>query len=166
MELKLEQIGLQHQDRLIAASILSKELHANWVSAPMTASAFSAQLKKYDNKSNLGYMVVNDQDQLVAWISITQIARGNFQSAYIGYCVFVPFEGKGLMRKALKMLMEKAFGELRLHRLEANIQPENKKSSDLIKAIGFRLEGYSQRYLKIEGLWRDHERYAITAEEF
>ncbi len=60
----------------------------------------------------------------------------------------------------------RAFGELGLHRLEANIQPDNAASIALVRKPGFRLEGYSPRYLKIAGRWRDHERWAILAEEW
>jgi ribosomal-protein-alanine N-acetyltransferase len=69
------------------------------------------------------------------------------------------------MRAGLELGLRFAFGPLGLHRLEANIQPGNESSVALVKGAGFRLEGYSPRYLKIAGRWRDHERWAILAED-
>jgi len=63
-------------------------------------------------------------------------------------------------------VVSRAFRQLRLHRLEANIQPDNEASRRLVKRLGFKLEGFSPRYLKIAGKWRDHERWAVTAENW
>jgi Acetyltransferase (GNAT) domain len=63
------------------------------------------------------------------------------------------------------IVVRHAFGALGLHRLEANIQPANRRSIRLVRRAGFRREGFSRRYLKIFGRWRDHERWAITAED-
>ena len=69
------------------------------------------------------------------------------------------------MREGLALLLKHAFGPLGLHRVEANIQPGNTASIALVKGAGFRLEGFSPRYLKVAGRWRDHERWAITVED-
>ena len=98
--------------------------------------------------------------------NISQIFYGHFRSAYLGYYAFAPFAGQGYMREGLQLVLRHAFGPLGLHRLEANIQPENAPSIALVAGAGFRLEGLSPRYLKIGGRWRDHERWAILAEEF
>jgi [ribosomal protein S5]-alanine N-acetyltransferase len=70
------------------------------------------------------------------------------------------------MTKGLGEVLINAFRSLRLHRLEANIQPGNVKSRKLVQRLGFKLEGYSPRYLKIAGKWRDHERWALTREDW
>ena len=70
------------------------------------------------------------------------------------------------MAEALQLAMRHAFRVLKLHRMEANIQPTNRPSIALVKRLGFRLEGYSRRYLKISGRWRDHERWAILREDW
>jgi len=103
---------------------------------------------------------------LVGCINLNEIVRGALQSAYLGYYAFSPNQGKGLMKKALTAVVSRSFGIHALHRLEANIQPANERSIGLVTSLGFRLEGYSPRYLKIDGEWRDHERYAITSEEW
>jgi ribosomal-protein-alanine N-acetyltransferase len=69
------------------------------------------------------------------------------------------------MSAGLDLVVERAFGELGLHRLEANIQPKNRRSIELVRRAGFRCEGLSRRYLQIAGRWRDHERWALTVEE-
>src|SRR6056297_1342170 len=83
-----------------------------------------------------------------------------------GYHAFLPWTGRGYMRAGMRKVITRAFRVHRLHRLEANIQPGNEPSRRLVGALGFRLEGYSPRYLKIRGRWRDHERWAITREEW
>lgn len=70
------------------------------------------------------------------------------------------------MKEGLSLVIHRAFEELGLHRVEANIQPENRASRALVRGLGFRLEGFSPRYLKILGRWRDHERWALTAEDW
>lgn len=70
------------------------------------------------------------------------------------------------MREGLALALDHAFGPLRLHRLEANIQPANEASRRLVERLGFRLEGSSPGYLKIRGRWREHERWAILREEW
>ena len=97
-------------------------------------------------------------------INLNEIVRGAFQSAYLGYYIGTPYAGQGYMMEALKLVIEYAFNELRLHRLEANIQPQNAASLALVKRCGFRKEGFSPRYLKIDGDWRDHERWAILVD--
>jgi [ribosomal protein S5]-alanine N-acetyltransferase len=108
----------------------------------------------------------NDTGAIAGVINISQIYRGPFQSAYLGFYAMEGHQGQGLMREALGLTLRVAFGQLRLHRLEANIQPANVRSVAVVKSLGFSLEGYSSRYLKIAGRWRDHERWAILREQF
>ena len=107
-----------------------------------------------------------DDDALAGVYNVSQIARGFFESAYLGYYAFAPTAGKGLMAEGLELVMRHCFRQLKLHRLEANIQPDNERSKRLVERAGFRYEGYSPRYLKIGGRWRDHERWAITREDW
>ena len=70
------------------------------------------------------------------------------------------------MRKGLSLVLSKCFEELGLHRLEANIQPENENSKKLVQRLGFTKEGFSRKYLRVDGDWRDHERWAILKEDW
>jgi len=164
--LVLEELCKQHKERLIRSSTLSKELHAEWVTTPSTPEEFESQLKRYDSGNNIGFVTTNESQELVAWISISEIVRGGFQSGYLGYCVFRPFDAQHMMSESLKLVISHAFDKLDLHRLEANIQPENIKSIRLVESLGFKLEGFSPSYLYINGEWKDHNRYAIISEEF
>jgi len=97
-------------------------------------------------------------------VNVSEIVGGAFRSGYLGYYAFVPHAGQGLLREGLALVIADAFRRLRLHRLEANIQPTNRASIRLVRGQGFTREGFSRRYLKIHGRWRDHERWAILAE--
>lgn len=107
-----------------------------------------------------------DDGAIVGSINLSQIYGGGFRSAYLGYYVGEQFAGRGYMSEALQLMLRYAFEELQLHRLEANIQPGNVASLALVKRAGFVREGYSRRYLKIGGRWRDHERWAILADDW
>jgi ribosomal-protein-alanine N-acetyltransferase len=114
--------------------------------------------------SDFGFLVRNrETGEIAGYIEITNIVRGPFQSAYLGFYVFKGFERQGYMKRALRTIVQRAWKALRLHRLEANIQPANAASIALVRSLGFQKEGYSPRYLKIGGRWRDHERWAIRA---
>ena len=84
----------------------------------------------------------------------------------MGYHVGAQYADKGYMTEALRLMLRYAFKYLKLHRLEANIQPANVASLALVRRAGFVREGFSRRYLKICGRWRDHERWAIIAEDW
>lgn len=99
-------------------------------------------------------------------LTVSEIVRRSFQSAYLGYGAVAAFAGQGYMTEALALVLRVAFAELRLHRLEANIQPANERSIALVRRCGFVLEGTSERYLKVAGRWRDHQRWAIRAEQW
>jgi len=153
-------------DVFVAAARRSRALHGPWTTAPDTDEAFAAYLERSarDRESCL-LVTQNDTEQLVGVYNISEIVRGAFQNAYLGYYAFVPHAGRGAMRGAMPLVFEHAFGQLGLHRLQANVQPDNLASRALLAATGWREEGFAPRYLHIDGAWRDHVMYAITAEE-
>jgi [ribosomal protein S5]-alanine N-acetyltransferase len=102
---------------------------------------------------------------VVGVINLMEIVLAIFQSAYLGYYGMARCAGSGLMTEAVRLGVAYGFGELGLHRLEANIQPDNARSIALVRRLGFRREGFSPRYLRIGGVWRDHERWALLADE-
>jgi ribosomal-protein-alanine N-acetyltransferase len=116
-----------------------------------------------ENKVGL-FLCLKKTNQIIGIINFNEIVRGALQSAYLGYYLFKDYEGKGYMFEGLKCAIVHGFKIINLHRLEANIQPNNLRSIKLVKSLGFKKEGFSPRYLKIKGRWRDHERWAILKE--
>lgn len=166
MNVEVFQPGEEHQSAFLAAVQRSESIFDNWVAPPNTPEKYAVYLRRYSADTHYSYLARVSDGTLVGCINLNEIVRGALQSAYLGYYAFHPNQGKGLMKEALSAVFSLAFGAHELHRLEANIQPGNMRSVGLIKSLGFRLEGYSPRYLKIDGEWRDHERYAITSEEW
>jgi ribosomal-protein-alanine N-acetyltransferase len=144
----------------------SRKLHPPWVSPPATPAAYRAYLRRLRRPTHVGYFIcLRGSGDLVGVVNISEIVRGAFRSGYLGYYAFTPYERRGLMTEGVSLVVGDAFRRLRLHRLEANIQPANTASIRLVRRLGFRREGYSPRYLKIRGRWRDHERWAVLADE-
>jgi len=130
-----------------------------------------ADFNAYVNRNKLddfrGFLICrNDTGAIAGVTNISQIFRGAFQSAYLGFYAMEGHQEQGLMREGLILTLAVAFRQLKLHRLEANIQPSNVRSANLVNSLGFRREGFSPRYLKIAGRWRDHDRWAILREQF
>jgi [ribosomal protein S5]-alanine N-acetyltransferase len=146
---------------------MSRPVLRPWVTPPASRAAFGAYLRRARRATERGFLVCRLEDRAIAGvINVSQIFLGNFRSAYLGYYAGAPFMGQGYMSEGLRLVLRHAFGALGLHRLEANIQPKNRASIRLVRRAGFRREGFSPRYLKIRGRWRDHERWAITGEAF
>jgi ribosomal-protein-alanine N-acetyltransferase len=157
----LEGLAPSSQTEYDAAVRRSRKLHAPWVSPP----PYKALLRRRKSSNQLHFLVrLGQTRELVGMVHVTEIVRGAMRSAYLGYCAFAPHERQGLMTQGLRLVIKRAFGPMRLHRVEANIQPGNRPSKRLVSALGFRREGYSPRYLKIRGRWRDHERWALLAD--
>jgi [ribosomal protein S5]-alanine N-acetyltransferase len=151
----------------IALNRASKRLHRGVVSPPTQPEEFHALLERCSRDDFVCFVVCRIEDGAIAGaINLSQIFRGGFQNAYLGYYSGAEFAGRGYMTEAIDLVLKYAFENLRLHRLEANIQPQNLASIAIVKRAGFVLEGYSRRYLKICGRWRDHERWAIIAEDW
>lgn len=142
----------------------SLALHHPWVSVPSTPAQFRSYIAHMSQPENKAFLVcAGGSGQIVGVINLTNVVLGVFRSGYLGYYAFSGFERQGYMHSGLRAVVRHAFTKLKLHRLEANIQPGNVASIALVKACGFTQEGYSPRYLKIGQRWRDHERWAILA---
>jgi ribosomal-protein-alanine N-acetyltransferase len=150
-----------------AAMRRSRRLHGRWVRMPETPAAYAEYLAKAADPRRAFYLArLRDGGDIVGFLNLGEIIRGSLQQAFLGYGGMAGHEGKGLMSEAVQLVLREAFGPLGLHRIEANIQPENRPSIVLAERNGFRREGFSPRYLKINGRWRDHERWALNAEQW
>jgi len=162
--IRLLRLSPVDEAEFIAAARRSRALHAPWVAPAATPATFDAYLARMSQPDQNAFTVRRiDTNALIGVITISNVVMGPFRSAYTGYYAFAPHAGQGYMREGLQAVVRHAFRVMKLHRLEANIQPGNRASIALAKACGFRKEGFSPRYLKIGGRWRDHERWAIVA---
>ncbi|WDS36268.1 GNAT family protein [Pseudoxanthomonas sp.] len=151
---------------LLVAHRASTALHHPWVSPCLEQAGFDAWFARTLGQDYVSLIAFEAVGHRVAGVfNCSQISRGNLQSAYLGYYACAPFAGTGLMGEAMPQVLAHLFDVVGLHRIEANIQPDNQRSIALARGAGFRLEGYSPRYLKIDGHWRDHERWALLADE-
>ena len=145
---------------VVALANASAELHQPWISPPLTAHMFKAYLRRCHRDDNEGLVVcLVGSEKIVGVININNIVRGSFLSASLGYYGSAKRQGLGYMTEALDLVVRFAFDDLGLHRIEANIQPCNHASRNLVKRCGFTLEGESEDFLYINGRWRDHERW-------
>jgi ribosomal-protein-alanine N-acetyltransferase len=157
---------LDDQDEFIACMRASRSLHRPWITnMPETATSYGTYLGRVEDPRAAPFIACRTEDgAIVGFLNISEIVRGPFKSAFLGYGGVAGHERQGYMTEALSLVLREAFTKLGLHRLEANIQPGNTASIALAKRCGFELEGFSPRYLKVGGRWRDHERWAIRAE--
>ena len=155
---------IHDEAKFLSATQKSVSLHHPWVKAPQTSEEFQAYIKRSQQDNQKSLLILKD-DQIAGVFNINEIVRGCFQNAFLGFYVISGFENQGVMSAGLKLVLKYCFEELKLHRIEANIQPENIRSINLVKKNKFRYEGFSPRYLKINDQWCGHEHWAMTYEE-
>jgi [ribosomal protein S5]-alanine N-acetyltransferase len=166
-ELHLTPPTEDRRDQVLDAMRRSRNLHRPWVYPPVTDAGYARWLERQATDEFEGFLILRrSDDQLVGMCNLSQIVREPLQGAYIGFGAVEGFAGRGYMRAGVGLVVGEAFGRLRLHRVEANVQPDNEASKGLVRALGFVREGFSERYLKVGGRWRDHERWALRAESW
>jgi len=155
------------QAEIVARNTASLALHRGWVTPPTDARTFAEWIVRCRQPNLQCFLVCRIDDGAIAGVfTLSQIVRRLFQSAYLGYYAEQPFAGQGYMAEGMQLVLRHTFITMKLHRVEANVQPENAASIALVKRSGFRLEGFSPRYLKIAGRWRDHQRWAMTIDDW
>ena len=132
-----------------------------------SAAGYRALLKRSRSPNRLvGFVCLRDTGELIGMVTLNEIVRGAFQSATMGYWIGREYARQGLMTEAVGLMLGHAFATLKLHRVEANMIPRNTPSRRLARASGMRYEGTAKRYLQIAGKWQDHQRWAITLEDW
>ncbi len=162
----IREIKKEDEELFIAAMQQSQSLHDPWLKAPLNSREFADYFNAYQQSNQKSFLVFEHSGNLVGVFNVSEIVRGVFQNAYLGFYGVADFTDQGYMSAGLKLVLANLFHELKLHRVEANIQPDNVKSIQLVKKNGFRYEGFSPRYLKINNEWRGHEHWAMTYEDF
>jgi len=157
----------ESSDDFLTLTTTSASFHHPWVYPAADARRFRAYLDRLERGNAVGFLVARREDDVVVGvININDIVLGGFRTGHLGYYGSAPYSRRGYMGAGLALVLDHAFTTLNLHRMEANIQPENEASLALVRSLGFRKEGFSLGYLKIGGEWRDHERWAILADEW
>lgn len=135
------------------------------VDLPPTFGAMVRSLKSEAKAGRTLPWVITYNGRFVGQLTIGGIALGSLRSAHAGYWVDQSFAGRGIVPTALALAIDYCFSTLRLHRMEINIRPENEASRRVVEKLGLRYEGLRERYLHIDGDWRDHLSYSVVTEE-
>jgi len=133
-----------------------------------TPTAYHAMRRAVARRARLGTSVpfaIRVEGRLAGQVTIDNIVRGALRSGYLGYWIDRRIAGRGMASLAVALVCDHAFGDVGLHRVQADIRPENLPSQRLVDRLGFRQEGLLRRYLDIDGDWRDHLGYALLAED-
>jgi [ribosomal protein S5]-alanine N-acetyltransferase len=136
---------------------------------PEDRHSFSARCSLRERERQLGTgfgFGIFVGNRLVGELTLSSIQRGPFQSGFIGYWVDEAMAGNGYVPEAVAVALAFAFEDLELHRVEIAIIPRNARSLRVVEKLGIRSEGVAERYLQINGVWEDHARFGITAEEW
>jgi len=147
----------------------SFQFHRKWIKLPTDFDAFDRYLSGFDGENSFCF-VVCDEDSIVGSVSLTHIEREPYDRGRLGYGVFEKYARMGYMSSGLEHVIDFAFRDLGLglglHRLEADVQLENVPSARLVKRMGFKSEGISRKLIQINGEYVDHERWALTSNEW
>jgi len=158
----IQRVTYADSQELIEFNLQNKHYHHPWVSPFTDQTGFKNWFSRCLTAAVVGLVVKEELSRkVVGIININEIVAGALQSGFLGFYGSSKMAGQGLMREGLQLAVKFAFQELGLHRLEANIQPGNTASIELVRRVGFQKEGFSPKYLFIDGAWRDHERWAI-----
>lgn len=133
-----------------------------------TPAAYRGMRRVVARRARLGTSVpfaLRVEGRLAGQITVDNIVRGALRSGYLGYWIDRGVAGRGMASLAVALVCDHVFGQVGLHRLQADIRPENLPSQRLVERLGFRREGLLRRYLDIDGDWRDHYGYALLAED-
>jgi ribosomal-protein-alanine N-acetyltransferase len=163
-QVTLRQLTAGDREEFTGRVTASTGLLRPWAVLPGTSAEFDAYLERFDGETAQCLLVcLRETGAIAGTISLTGISRGPYQRATVGYNAFLPHARQGHLSAGMGLAIRYAFDDLKLHRLEADIQPANRASLEFARKAGFRREGYSPGLVYIDGAWRDHERWAMTA---
>ena len=142
----------------------------SWPPDALSRASFRARIARYseDWRTDQAYnfFIFRLDEELLGGIGLSNLRRGVAETASLGYWVGEPFARQGYMTAALPLVLDFAFGQLRLHRVEAACLPSNIASRALLTKTGFQQEGRARQYLRIDGKWQDHLLFAILREDW
>ena len=165
------------QDQAVRAEKNQKQHYGRYVGEPTAAqlwqlrhtpAAYRAMRRAVLRRARSGATLpfaVRVEGRLAGQVTVDNIVRGAMRSGHLGYWIDRAVAGRGMASLAVALVCDHAFGPVGLHRLQADIRPENVPSQRLVERLGFTREGLLRRYLDIDGDWRDHFTYALLAED-
>ncbi|MEU8796302.1 GNAT family protein [Spirillospora sp. NPDC048819] len=161
----LRRLRAADEEEFVRLAEQSAELHKDWVRTPADPAAFREYLSRFADPAAGEALLIKraDTGAIAGHATLTGIVRRPYDRAVLGFAAFTPNAGLGYMTEGVGLTVLYAFGPLGLHRVEADVQPANEPSRRLVNRLGFRREGFSPGFINIGGVWRDHERWAITA---
>jgi [ribosomal protein S5]-alanine N-acetyltransferase len=150
------------ESAFVASAAESFQFHRKWIKLPTESDEFKKYLSRFDDENAFFFVICDaDSDSIAGFVSLTGIEREPYCRGRLGYGVFEQYARMGYISAGLTYVINLAFGSLELHRLEADIQPDNYPSKRLIEKMGFTCEGISRGFIRINGEWTDHERWAL-----
>lgn len=159
----LRRLTAADRDEFVGLVAASADFLNPWVKLPATAAAFDEYLKRFNGQSaECTLICIRETGRIAGTVAISEITRGPYQRAVAGYNAFAYSARQGYLTEGFGLVFRFVFEDLNLHRLEADIQPANEPSLRLARKVGFRREGYSPKFILIDGSWKDHERWAIN----
>jgi ribosomal-protein-alanine N-acetyltransferase len=136
-------------------------------SLPAVKEHLEAAITQFEQGTSFSFGIfLRETDELIGRVNLSNIVRGAWQNATIGYFLDRQQNGKGYMTEAVKLAVGFSFRHAGLHRVQGAVMPRNQGSIRVLEKAGFRYEGLALRYLQINGVWEDHHIYAVTAEEW
>ena len=145
----------------------SAPVYRGWLPPFKGQAQFDEYLQRCQRDDFFGFLICRNEDGVILGnMNLFHIVLRALRSGCVGYWIGAAYNRQGYATEALQLMLHFAFKTSKLHRVEANIQPQNAPSLALVKRAGFTCEGLSRRYLKIAGRWRDHERWSLLAEEW
>ena len=161
----IEVVGTRHTALLYQYHIENKDHLAPWeplrdeayYSFENTKNLIVQFMLEYEQGSAVRFVALSkDKEKIIAVCNFTNIVYGPFQACNLGYSMSHEYQGQGIMKQVLALLIKQMFNQLGLHRIMANYMPSNTRSGRLLESLGFEREGLAKSYLKIAGSWQDH----------
>lgn len=163
----LERPSANRERDFVAAALRSRALHRGFVTVPAGPAEYRDYLRRAQHGDQASFFVVEKESRdLAGVVDVNDIEHGAEPKGRLGYYAFAPLAGLGFMREGVALVIDRAFDELKLARLDANVQPHNRRSLEFAARLGFRRDGAGRGYLKIGTRWRDHERWTLLARDW
>ena len=158
----IRHVRYSDMEEFVRLSAASTTLHDPWIYSPRSAGQFQEYLKRFDGPNSLCLLICDtNSESIVGFATVSGIIRNPYHRGVLGYGAFAASTGKGYMTEGLQLVINHCFAVLNLHRLEADIQPENRRSIALARRVRMRREAFSPKFILINDVWCDHERWVI-----